>query len=96
MLRASCLKLEINELGCYEAKIEESEKGRQPPGVEPTGIHIEDCEGWWLSSCRGSVAEHWQLKPESTLTVASSVPQHCDGCRIPSTLCDLYHKNAQF
>ena len=26
--------LTINELGCYEAKIEESEKGRQPPGVE--------------------------------------------------------------
>ena len=27
-------------------------------------VHIEDCEGWWLSGCRGSVAEHWQLKPE--------------------------------
>ena len=26
-------------------------------------VHIEDCEGWWLSGCRGSVAEHWQLKP---------------------------------
>ena len=26
---------EINEFGCYEAKIEESEKGRQPPGVKP-------------------------------------------------------------
>ena len=24
----------------------------------------KDCEGWWLSGCRGSVAEHWQLKPE--------------------------------
>ena len=35
MLRASCLKLEMNEFGCYEAKIEESEKGRQLPGVEP-------------------------------------------------------------
>ena len=35
MLRVSCLKLEINEFRCYEAKIEESEKGRQPPGVEP-------------------------------------------------------------
>ena len=30
-----CLKLEINEFRCNEAKIEESEKGRQPPGVEP-------------------------------------------------------------
>ena len=27
-------------------------------------VYIEDCEGWWLSGCRGSVAEHWQLKPE--------------------------------
>ena len=34
-LRASCLMLEINEFRCYEAKIEESEKGQQPPGVEP-------------------------------------------------------------
>ena len=25
---------------------------------------IEDCEGWWLSGCCGSVAEHWRLKPE--------------------------------
>ena len=21
-------------------------------------VHIEDCEGWWLSGCRGSVGEH--------------------------------------
>ena len=27
-------------------------------------VDIENCEGWWSSSCRGSVAEHWQLKPE--------------------------------
>ena len=27
-------------------------------------VHIEDCEGWWLSGCRGSVAEYWGLKPE--------------------------------
>ena len=27
-------------------------------------VHIEDCGGWWLSSCCGSVAEHWRLKPE--------------------------------
>ena len=27
-------------------------------------VHIEDCEGWCLSGCRGSVAEHWRLKPE--------------------------------
>ena len=27
-------------------------------------VHIEDCEGWWLSGCHGSVVEHWRLKPE--------------------------------
>ena len=27
-------------------------------------VHIEDCEGRWLAGCRGSVAEHWRLKPE--------------------------------
>ena len=26
-------------------------------------VHIEDCEGWWLSGCCGLVAEHWRLKP---------------------------------
>ena len=26
-------------------------------------IEIEDCEGWWLSGGRSSVAEHWHLKP---------------------------------
>ena len=34
ILRASHLTLEINEFRCYEAKIEDSEKGRQSPGVE--------------------------------------------------------------
>ena len=28
-----------------------------------TSLHIEDCEGWWLSGCCGSVAEHWLHKP---------------------------------
>ena len=27
-------------------------------------VHIEDCEGWWLSGCCSSVAEHWRLKPK--------------------------------
>ena len=25
-------------------------------------VHVEDCEGWWLSICCGSVAEHWWIK----------------------------------
>ena len=53
MLKASHLILEINEFGDYEAKIEESET-----------VYIEDCEGWWLSGCRGSVAKYWRLKPK--------------------------------
>ena len=27
--------VDMNEVRCYEAQIEESEKGQQPPGVEP-------------------------------------------------------------
>ena len=27
-------------------------------------VHIEDCEGWWLSGYCGSVAKHWRLKTE--------------------------------
>ena len=38
MLRASCLKLEINEFRCYyEAKIEESEKGK-PLAAQARGV----------------------------------------------------------
>ena len=24
-------------------------------------VHVEDCGGWWLSGCFGSMAEHWQV-----------------------------------
>ena len=41
MLKASCLTLEINEFRCYEAKIEESEKGR--PAV--AGSRTQDTSG---------------------------------------------------
>ena len=30
----------------------------------PSEHAVEDCEGWWLSDCRGSMAEHWWLKQE--------------------------------
>ena len=36
-------------------------------------VHIEDCEGWWLSGCRSSVAEHWLHKPG----VLGSIPGDC-------------------
>ena len=36
-------------------------------------VHMEDCEGWWLSGCRGSVTEHWMHKPG----VLDSTPGDC-------------------
>ena len=36
-------------------------------------VYIEDCEVWWLSSCRSSVAEHWLHKPG----VLDSIPGDC-------------------
>ena len=36
-------------------------------------VHIEDYEGWWLSGCRSSVAEHWLHKPG----VLGSIPGDC-------------------
>ena len=42
-------------------------------------VYIEDCEGWWLSGCHDSVAEHWRLKPE-----VSSV-------WLPATACRPFH-----
>ena len=41
MLRASCLKLQINELGCYEAKIEESEKAGSRRELNPGHLWLE-------------------------------------------------------
>ena len=42
MLRTSCLKLEINEFRCYEAKVEESEKAgscqESNPGLNYTPL----------------------------------------------------------
>ena len=38
-------------------------------------VHIENCESWLLSSCCGSVAEYWWLKPESR---PLTLPQHHD------------------
>ena len=103
--------------------IEESEKSRQSPGVEPRtplacmscqcsatepqqpdnhqppqssmytaqvvlnvsvvhpafsttcAVYIEDCGGWWLSGCCGSVAEHWQLM--QARGVLGSTPGAC-------------------
>ena len=36
-------------------------------------IIIENCEGWWLSSCHSSVEEHWLHKPGAL----GSLPVDC-------------------
>ena len=40
---------------------------RSPLGLQENSLYqertTEDCESWWLSSCRNSVAEHWLHKP---------------------------------
>ena len=47
-------------LDVMRQKIEKNEKASSH--WESNLGHIEDCEGWWLSGCCGSVAEHRQLK----------------------------------
>ena len=42
-------------------------------------VHIEDCEGWWLSGCRSSVAEHWLHKPG----VLGLIPGDCRPFHFP-------------
>ena len=48
-------------------------------------LHIEDCEGWWLSSCHSSVAEYRLHKPGllgwipgncHPFSLSSILPQH--------------------
>ena len=36
-------------------------------------VYIEDCEGWWLSGCRSSVADHRLHKPGAL----GSIPGGC-------------------
>ena len=46
--------VEIKEFRCYEVKIEEREKASGRRESNPGHLF---CEGWWLSGCRGSMAE---------------------------------------
>ena len=41
-------------------------------------VHVEDCEGWWLSGDRSSVAEHWQL--------AQTRSPRLNSCHLPTFL----------
>ena len=57
------------------------------PGVQlrhfstTCAVHIEDCEGWWLSGYRSLVAEHWLHKP-----VLDSIPSDCWAFHFPPFL----------
>ena len=66
MLKASFLKLEINEFGCYEAKIEESEKHTEwLPGVRLSGCQYclyhwpNDNVFWIIQSNRQKKIDIW-------------------------------------
>ena len=41
--------------------------------------YTENCEGWWLSGCHGSVTEHWLHKPG----VLGSIPGDCRPFHFP-------------
>ena len=57
-------------LDVMRRKEDKSEKAGSYKGVEPRTlwfeppVRTENCGGWWLSDCCGSVAEHWLHKPE--------------------------------
>ena len=49
----------------------------QLPGVQlryfstTCAVHMEDCDGWWLSGCLSSVVEHLWLQPKALGSVSS-------------------------
>ena len=47
--------------------------------TEDCAEQIEDCEGWWLSRCHSSVAEHWLHKPG----VLGLIPGDCQPFHFP-------------
>ena len=49
------------------------------PGVRLRLPSVCIYKGWWLSSCRSSVAEHWQLKPG----VLVLIPSDCQPFHFP-------------
>ena len=58
----------VNNFECCETKIEESDSQSvwaKLPGVWLRhSVHVNQCEDWQLYGFRGSVADHWRLKPE--------------------------------
>ena len=79
-----CLTNFPDQVGCV-AKTDESEPTLT---IMYMYVHVEDCEGWWLSGCCGLVAEHWWLKPESVL---GSTPSNCRPFYFPLFLPHNYH-----
>ena len=54
-------------------------------------IYIQNCEAWWLSSCRKSVAEHWLYKPG----VLGSIPGNCVALAVHEH-CQNFHPSFSF
>ena len=63
-------------------------------------VQIEDCEGWWLSGCCGSVAEHWLHKPGVLGSISGDCkpfhfPLFClDHVNCPYTITNYLHKKS--
>ena len=62
-------------------------KGWQLPGVEPStyrglwGLVVVRLWGWWLSSCHGSVTEHWRLSQSCPFWKPLDSTMDNNGCR---------------
>ena len=57
-------------------------------------VYIQNCEAWWLSSCRKSVAEHWLYKPG----VLGLIPGNCVALAVHvlSQHCQNFHPSFSF
>ena len=55
-----------------------------------TTVHIEDCEGWWLSGCHSSVTEHWLHKLVTQGSITDDYRQPPSMLNIQHHLCSAY------
>ena len=56
-------------------------------------VYIEDCEGWWLSGCCSSVAEHWLHKPGVLGLIAGNCQPFHFPLFLPLSLLQRYIKD---
>ena len=82
MIGASCLTLEINELRCYEAKIEESEKASSRRELNPGHLWLEEKEHLMFTICACAF-----ISKISKLILWVSQFFPCERCIPPTMLC---------